>query len=385
MLFSKVLSMPMLIQLILCFVISLIISLYAIPIIVRVDRSLKFYDEPNERSSNSNSIPTLGGIAIFFSFIFTTNIGMLGYSLPELNFIVGAMLLVFFVGLKDDLANLSPLKKLLAEIIAACIIVFPGDIRFSNLHGLFGFTEIGILPSALITIFAILIIINAVNLTDGIDGLAASLGIMISFILGIWFFLSGHLNYSILCFSLVGALSGFFYFNVYGTKNKIFMGDTGSLVLGTIIAILIIQFNEFNIDQQQPYAIQSVPAISFGILAYPLMDIMRVVLIRIIQHRSVFRADKNHLHHRLLLLGFPHHKATFMILGINILFILIVFGLHSLGILRLTFYIFITGSLLFMIPALVIRKRKLIRNDDPVQQLLMPEFKNQTFGITDSI
>jgi UDP-GlcNAc:undecaprenyl-phosphate/decaprenyl-phosphate GlcNAc-1-phosphate transferase len=366
--------MSILVQLILCFLSALIIALYAIPIIVRVDRSLKLYDEPNERSSNSALIPTLGGIAIFFSFIFTANIGMLGYSLPELNVIMGAMLLVFFVGLKDDLANLSPFKKLLAEIIAACIIIFPGNIRFSNLHGLFGLTEIGILPSVLISIFAIIVIINAVNLTDGIDGLAASLGIMISFILGVWFFLSGHFNYAILSFSLVGAISGFFYYNVYGTKNKIFMGDTGSLVLGTIIAILIIQFNEFNIDQKQPFAIPSVPAISFGILAYPLMDIMRVILIRIIQRRSVFEADKNHLHHRLLLLGFAHHKATFTIIGINILFISLVFALHSLGILRLTFYILITGSILFMIPALIIQKRKLIRNDDPVQQLLMPQF-----------
>ena len=150
------------------------------------------------------------------------------------------------------------------------------------------------------------------------------------------------------------------------------MGDTGSLVIGTVIAILTIRFNEFNIDQSQPFAIQSVPAITFAILAYPLTDVARVIMIRILQRKSPFTADKNHLHHRLLMLGFSHNKATFTIVGINIIFIIIIFTLHQIGLLRLIFYIIFGSTFLFMMPALVIRKRNLIKNDDPVQRLLIP-------------
>ena len=215
---------------------ALCISLYAVPIIVRIDRSLQLFDKPNERSSSKTPIPTLGGIAIFFSFAFVSIIAMIGYNMPELIFILAATMLIFFVGLKDDLVDLSPNKKLIIEIIAAGIIVFPGHIRFTNLHGLFGITEIGLIPSALITIFVIIVIVNAFNLTDGIDGLAASLSILISFILGSWFLLSNHYSYAILAFSLAGAVGGFLYFNLYGTRYKIFMGDTGSLVLGMVIS-----------------------------------------------------------------------------------------------------------------------------------------------------
>ena len=341
--------MPILIQILSCFIMALCISLYAVPIIVRIDRSLQLFDKPNERSSSKTPIPTLGGIAIFFSFAFVSIIAMIGYNMPELIFILAATMLIFFVGLKDDLVDLSPNKKLIIEIIAAGIIVFPGHIRFTNLHGLFGITEIGLIPSALITIFVIIVIVNAFNLTDGIDGLAASLSILISFILGSWFLLSNHYSYAILAFSLAGAVGGFLYFNLYGTRYKIFMGDTGSLVLGMVISILIIRFNEFNIDQTQPYAVDSVPAVSFGILAYPLIDTIRVMIIRIMQRRSPFSADKNHLHHRLLSLGLSHKKSTYAILVTNILFILVLFTLHEIGILRLAIYIFLSSSVLFLI------------------------------------
>ena len=364
--------MPILFQLVFCFLMALSISIWAVPVIVRVDRSLKLFDHPNERSSSGNPIPTLGGIAIFFSFAFSASIGMIGIHMPELIFILAATMLIFFVGLKDDLVDLSPRKKLLIEIIAAFIIIFAGQIRFTNLHGLFGITEIGLFPGVIITVFAIVVIINAFNLTDGIDGLAASLSIVISLILGGWFFLSGHTGYALLSFSLAGAVTGFFYFNMYGIQNKIFMGDTGSLVLGTVIAILIIRFNEFNIDQSQPYAIESVPAISFGILAYPLIDVMRVMLIRISQRRSPFSADKNHLHHRLLTLGFSHKNATYTIVGINILFVAVLFSLHQFGILRIAAYIVISCGTLFLMPAFFIKKRKLVRKNDPLQQIMIP-------------
>jgi UDP-GlcNAc:undecaprenyl-phosphate GlcNAc-1-phosphate transferase len=279
-------------------------------------------------------------------------------------------MLIFFVGLKDDVVTLPPYKKIIAQVVAAFIIIFLAEIRFTNLHGLLGIGEIGMIPSIIITCFTIVVIINAINLMDGIDGLAAGLSMLATLVFGSWFFVSGHIDYAILSFTLIGAIAGFFYLNVYGKRYKIFMGDTGSLVLGTVISILVIRFNEFNIDQTQPYAIASVPAISFGILSYPLIDTLRVMIIRIIYRKSIFSADKNHLHHRLLTLGFSHPKATYTIMGFNLLFIIFIFTIHHYGLLRLTAYITLIGGSLFMVPAYFIRKRNLIKIGDPVQQLL---------------
>jgi UDP-GlcNAc:undecaprenyl-phosphate/decaprenyl-phosphate GlcNAc-1-phosphate transferase len=355
------------------FTLALGISLYALRIVVHVVKKLNFFDTPCNRSSAEQPVPTLGGIAIFFSFAFTTSIVLSGYDMPELLYIITSAMLIFFVGLKDDVVTLPPYKKIISQIVAAFIIIFLAKIRFTNLHGLLGFGEIGMVPGVLITCFTIVVIINAFNLMDGIDGLAAGLSILATTILGTWFFLGGYFNYALLSFTLVGAIGGFFYYNVYGKQYKIFMGDTGSLVLGTLVSILIIRFNEFNIDKTQSYSIQSVPAISFAILAYPLIDTLRVMVIRIINRRSPFSADKNHFHHRLLTLGFSHKKATYTIIGINLLFILFTFTLHRLGFLRLTVYISIICGFLFMIPAYFIRRGNLIRKNDPVQQLLTPQ------------
>ena len=365
-------SNTIIIQLITSFLLALGLSLYSTRIVVNSVKKLNLFDCPNERSATKQPIPTLGGIAIFFSFIFATTIGLFGVDLGEWAYIVAATLLIFFIGLKDDILTLSPFKKIMGQIIAACIIIFFAKIRFTDLHGLFGIGEIGMIPSFLITGFTIIVIINAFNLMDGIDGLAAGLSMMVALIFGSWFLISGHLDYAILSVSLIGAIAGFFYYNVYGKEYKIFMGDTGSLMIGTIISILVIQFNEFNIDQTQPFSISSTPVISFGILAYPLIDILRVMAIRIKNQRSPFSADKNHLHHRLLALGFSHIKATYTIIGVNFIFIYMVFIMHTYGILRLSAYIAFACTILFMIPAFIIRKKRLIKIDDPYQQLLIP-------------
>jgi UDP-N-acetylmuramyl pentapeptide phosphotransferase/UDP-N-acetylglucosamine-1-phosphate transferase len=279
---------------------------------------------------------------------------------------------MFFVGLKDDIVTLSAGKKLMAQILTACIIIFFAKIRFTNLHGFLGIGEIGMVFSVLLTGFVIIVLINSFNLMDGIDGLAGGLTMLAALVFGTWFYLSGHFEYAILSVSLIGAIGGFFYFNVYGDKNRIFMGDTGSLVLGTIMSVIVIRFNEFNIDQSQPFAIASTPAVSFGILLYPLADTIRVMIIRILHRKSPFTADKNHLHHRLLALGFSHKKATYTIVFTNLIFMLSVIAMQRFGILQLMLYILCVGSTLFMIPAYMLQRKNLIQKDDPHQQLLIP-------------
>ena len=354
------------------FILAILLSLYAVPIVVKVAHSLRFMDNPNERSAAECPIPTLGGISIFLSFVFSSTLGLTGEIMPEFVYIIIATLLMFFVGLKDDILTLSARKKLGAQLMAAAIIIFLGKMRFTDLHGFLGIEGIGIIPGIILTFFAVIGIINAFNLMDGIDGLCAGLSMLAAAVFGTWFFISGHFNYAILSFSLVGAIAGFFWYNVYGTENRIFMGDTGSLVLGTIMSVLVIQFNEFNIDQTQPFSISSSPAVSFGILIYPLVDTLRVFIIRILNFKSPFLADKNHLHHRLLTLGLSHKKATYTIMVMNFLFIVAVFALKNFGILNVMLFNLIIGGLLFMIPAYLIQKRDLIKHSDHQQQLLFP-------------
>lgn len=352
------------------------ISLYAVPVVIRITRALKMYDQPNLRSSADVAVPTLGGIAIYLSFTISASICVNGYIFPGLTSIFVALLLMFFVGLKDDILNISPYKKISAQLITAIILIFYAKIRFTHLHGFMGIGELGYVQGVILTAFVMIVFINAYNLIDGIDGLASGLSIFATAVFGSWFFISSHFEYAILSFALTGALLGFFFYNVYGRKNKIFMGDTGSLVLGTIISIIVIKFNELNIDQTLPYSVASAPAVSFAILIYPLFDTMRVFLIRILSKRSPFSPDKNHLHHRLLALGFSHRQATYTIIFANILFIIPVLALQNIGIEKLMAFNLLLCAFLFTLPAIIIQKKKLIHKDDPYQQILFPANKS---------
>lgn len=155
------------------------------------------------------------------------------------------------------------------------------------------------------------------------------------------------------------------------------MGDTGSLTLGTIMAVLVIQFNEFNIDKTAPYAILSAPAVSFGILIYPLMDTLRVFAIRIIQKKSPFSADKNHTHHRLLALGMNHRTATYTILAFNLAFTYAILNFQWIGIVSLMIFNVVVGSILLLIPSYLVSVKNLIKKDDPYQKVIF--FGNRFF------
>jgi UDP-N-acetylmuramyl pentapeptide phosphotransferase/UDP-N-acetylglucosamine-1-phosphate transferase len=206
------------------------------------------------------------------------------------------------------------------------------------------------------------VLTNAFNLIDGIDGLASTIGIVVSLTFGIWFMLTGSINYAILSAALLGSLISFFGFNVFGKSNKIFMGDTGSLILGLIMSILVIKFNEANITYHGTYAIKSAPAVSFGILIVPLFDTLRVFLLRIFKGQSPFHPDKNHLHHRILKLGFSHIESTALIAMVNILFIVMVLTCQSAGLLLLMFLNLSVATFFAILTEYLIRKHNFRRH-----------------------
>jgi len=329
-----------------------------IPPIIRVSIAKHLYDTPNSRKASKVVVPTLGGVAIFIGFILSTIIATDGYNFGELKYLIAAVILMFFVGLKDDMMDISARKKLLVQLSTAIMLIVLGNFRFTNLQGTFGLYEISYPVSFALTLFIMIALINAFNLIDGIDGLASGISILISMVFGTWFLLSGHYEYGITCFSLAGSLIAFFIYNVFGKKHKIFMGDTGSLILGVIMVILVIKFNEFNINQLAPYAIRNAPVVSIGILIIPVIDTLRVFFIRISEGRSPFSPDMNHIHHNFLKLGNSHLKSTLLIGSINVLFIIYTLVLHEvLNINNLMISVFVLGFAIAYIPCLILNYR----------------------------
>ncbi len=300
-------------NIILAFFSSFAISFLTIPIIIKIANAKKLYDYPDERKVHVRNIPTLGGLAIFLGFVFAMTFWTKFNDCPHLQFVTTSLIVISVIGIKDDVIGLSPIKKALGQIFAASIVVIWGDLRISNFYNIFGISELPYATSVIFTIFTILVIINAYNLIDGINGLSASMGIIASVAFGVAFFLTNKsMQQSILAFSLTGALLGFLRYNI--TPAKIFMGDTGSMVVGFIIAFLAIEFIEIkNFKETIILTKYSVPIIAMSFLFLPLYDLVRVFSIRLSHKRSPFKADQNHLHHMLLKLGFSHMLSTLIL------------------------------------------------------------------------
>ena len=350
-------NLPYEIVLLLTLVVSFLVTYLSVPSILGVARQKKFFDEPTSRKSHIQQIPTLGGVAIFAGL--TTAAGsFISYSLvPSLQYILVACIIIFFIGLKDDILAIAPLKKLMGQIAAALVLIVPGNICFSSIHGFLGIYHIHDVTGVILTLFVIIVIINSFNLIDGIDGLAASLGIVTSVFFGMWFFISGNIEYCLISVAMFGALLGFFRYNISGGKNKIFMGDTGSLIVGLIMAVQVILFNEQNIGYTSAFTIKSAPAVSFAVLIVPLFDTLRVFLIRMSRGRSPFSADKNHLHHCLLKLGYTHGRATLIIVTANIFFIVLSLLLQNIGILLLMLVILSIATILSIYLEYLVKKK----------------------------
>lgn len=330
------------IQVITAFILGATLVYFAVPVIVKLSVTKKLYDLPDERKLNKDRIPTLGGIAIFIGVSLATLLTIYKLSFPELRYIFAATIIMFFVGIRDDLMIMSADKKLIAQILCALILIIPENIRFTNLYGLFGWTEINYMASFTVSFLTILAIINAMNLIDGIDGLASSIAGMASLFFGVLFFNLGEFRYAILSFSIAGSLFTFFFYNVFGRDNKIFMGDTGSLILGLLLAVLTIKFNEISFSVKHDHF---APVLSMAILIVPLYDMVRIALVRIFRKKSPFTPDTNHIHHKLIRLGFSHLQSSIILISVNLFLILSVYLLRFLDIhIQVLALIFLAGA-----------------------------------------
>lgn len=288
---------------------AFVVAYFSIPAIIKIAKHKHLFDEPDERKVHKDVIPTLGGLGIFAGFILAVLMGVKFGINPEFQFFAAAIILMFLIGIKDDIMVISASKKFLAQLIATGIVIKFGGIHLQNLHGFLGFHEIPYTASVLFSAFTIIVITNAFNLIDGVDGLAGTLGILSSIAFGIYFYLAKELSYSVMAFSLTGAILAFLIYNF--SPAKIFMGDTGSLIIGMVSSILAIKFINVAGAEGSPLFLPSSPAIAFALIIVPLFDTLRVFTLRIIGRRSPFSPDRNHVHHYLLDLGYNHRKIVY--------------------------------------------------------------------------
>lgn len=312
---------------ILTFAISAAIGWFAIPRIVIIAKIKRLFDEHNARKVHKGAIPRLGGLSFFpaalFSFAFVLGLRYYyGYDisfdlqlelLTEFLFVMSGMLILYFVGMVDDLIGVGYRSKFIAQIFAAACLVLAGVTLF-DLQGLFGIHRLPFLVDTLLTIIVVVLTVNAFNLIDGVDGLCSGLGTIILATLGTLFIYKELYVYAMFAFGMVGVLIAFFQYNVLGTRLKVFMGDTGSLSLGYMIIFLCLKFINLENTTFITVGLHSTMAVVLGLLMLPVFDTCRVFVSRISKGKSPFYPDKNHIHHKLLQLNRTHLQSTGILL-----------------------------------------------------------------------
>lgn len=309
---------------------SATVSFVAIPSIIFVARERNLYDDfLSDRKNHDKGISRLGGVGIFCSFTIVSLLFAKYDAYLPTNILLTSCIILFAVGLKDDLAGAGPGTKFFMQFLVAMILVLMGNVRLTSMYGVFGVQDIDFIPSVLISVLIIMFMINAFNLIDGIDGLAGTIGMVVNLTFAIMFIKMNQVELATLAFSMVGAIAGFLYYNY--TPSQIFMGDTGSLLIGLISIVLGIKFIEFNKFSVENPVFISAPATAVAILIIPLFDTFRVFSLRIFKKSSPFKADRNHIHHRILKLGFNHLQATIALAVTNLLFIYMAISLKEWG------------------------------------------------------
>ena len=347
---------------------SFFLTWLSIPVIVRISYSKGLFDQPDRRKINKVAVPNLGGVAIFIGIVISTLLISVPSASPEYPCLLAAIMVMFFIGLKDDILVIAPIKKLVSQFLAAVMLVTMGGFHITFLHGLGSVFSLNDWLSFPISVLFILFMVNSINLIDGIDGLAGGITLLVFSVLGIWFGLYGYQNYSMICFASVGSLLAFLRFNLWGHNNKMFMGDNGSLILGVIVAVMAIQFNELNSTIIHRYHFSQAPAMLFTLLIVPVSDTLRVFVVRICQKRSPLSPDMNHIHHMLVKCGLTHIQATGGLMIYTVIFFMLAFILQQY--INITLNLLILLSLDFLCIGLLCRRKRQIQEAETLKEKL---------------
>ena len=321
-------EVSLLIALIMGFVVNQFFSKKALIIAKRKE----LFAEVNHRSSHSTPIPAFGGIPLFVVFVCAA-LTMVGVgSSHTLGFVALSAFILFMSGLKDDLIGTSARTKLLVQIGTAVLVLLNSELTVTHLSGFLGIGAIPPLLGFLISLGSIVFLVNAYNLIDGIDGLAGIVAIIAFSVFGVYYYVNDNIFLSVIMVSMIGALASFLTWNFASTKRKMFMGDTGSLVIGLLLAV-----NALVIVAQQPIS----PEVSFvpqnavifilSILVIPVLDTLRIIVIRLSNGQKPWVADRNHMHHLLLDKGLSHKQATFCLASLQVIAIIGYISINNLG------------------------------------------------------
>ncbi|MBE6200229.1 MAG: undecaprenyl/decaprenyl-phosphate alpha-N-acetylglucosaminyl 1-phosphate transferase [Rikenellaceae bacterium] len=299
---------------ILPFVVAAMAVFVVHPSLVKIAHMKSIVDNPDARKLNKVPVPVLGGVAVFFGIMFSLSIA--GYYIDGMNIqfeLIIAMMIMLYTGVGDDILQLSPRLRFALQIFVVCLMMFLCGIYIDDFHGLWGVGELPWYVAVALTIFSCVGIINSINLIDGVDGLCSGYGVFASMMFAVCFMLMGDVSYAVLAFAVAGAIFPFMLHNMFGEKYKMFLGDGGSLVLGFICSLYVMRIIQSGDD------VVSGSTISFtlAVLSIPVFDTVRVMVARIINHRSPFSPDKTHLHHMFISLGYSHVITAINIIMLN--------------------------------------------------------------------
>ncbi|MCY1522180.1 putative undecaprenyl-phosphate N-acetylglucosaminyl 1-phosphate transferase [compost metagenome] len=338
------------------FALAFLLSVAGIPSIIHVALKYRLFDNAeSHRKSHRLQVSRLGGVAIFCSFTIAILLFATTVNYQKANFLITSCIILFGLGLKDDLYGVNPATKFLLQMIVALILVVLGGFRLTSLYGVFFLWEVNPLWGSLFSIVLIIFVNNAFNLIDGIDGLAGTIGVISTLCFGIFFAIGNELPYAFIAFAMAGAIGGFLVFNY--SPAKIFMGDTGALLIGLVSIILAIKFIELNKIGINNPNFYSAPAIAVAVLLIPVFDSLRVFFIRLLQRQSPFTGDRNHIHHRLQRLGFSTKQILILLSVFNFGMIGFAVSLQNLGNFVLITLLLGTCILLNVIITYVLGKR----------------------------
>ncbi len=312
------------VTLLLVFIISFIVSLIAIPSIIKVANEKSLFDKPSEeRKIHTRSTPNLGGVSIFLGFYFSVLTFRILCESIELSALCAASVLLFFVALKDDLISTAPKIRLFYQFVIALIIILIGHIYFINIPFFEAESPLFRVFNMIATLIFIVAMINAVNFIDGIDGLAGGISFFSLMAFSLIFYQYGEMSYSLLSMALAGSTLGFLLFNIH--PAKIFMGDIGSMLLGVFLAVFAIKLANLGELRLGLLPVKNPANVALALIIIPVMDLISVIIIRLYLRLSPFNADNRHTHHRLLGLGLSHTSITLVLLAFNALTVSVAF------------------------------------------------------------
>lgn len=369
------------------FLLAFCLTWYLTPKVLWVSRMKNLMKEVNERSSHNAAIPPFGGVAFFLVLILIISVLQALRTYPTGNHLIIGLTFLFMAGLKDDLVISSARLKFVSQLFAAGFIIFSPELQLTSLYGFLGVFEIPVLLGYGLKGIIVLALINAYNLLDGIDGLAGIVGILVSLTYALVFYTSGHPYFVLISLCTTGILGAFLRFNFSREKRKIFMGDGGSLIMGFMIAFLslkILVMKPYEPLMREGFLPENRLLFASAVLFLPIFDTLRVIVIRLINGKTPFEADRNHMHHVLLDNGLSHKKASFILGGLNLLVILLYIllsrNLQSIGMSVTMLAVFAVVAIGFEI----LKRRALSKNFSIGTKEVKVDRKNNALTVSNS-